>query len=136
MALQASDTASPFGWLGRLKLEHGRIDLKRFGLLPIFSSARVLALRHGIRLRATADRLRAAADLDAAPRSLVSELADSHRIFLRQILRQQLRDLAAGQKLTNAVAVAELSEHEMEELKWALRQVPQVLNLLGTPPRL
>jgi hypothetical protein len=47
----------PFGFLGRLKTEDGRLDLKRHGLRPIVSSARLLALRHGIAVRETAERL-------------------------------------------------------------------------------
>ncbi|MBU2583674.1 MAG: CBS domain-containing protein [Alphaproteobacteria bacterium] len=134
LALSATDISSPFGWTGRLKLADGRIDLKRFGLMPIFSAARVLALRHGIKPRSTRQRLTAAAAIEDTPAALVTDILESHHLFLELILRQQLRDLTAGHKLSNSVAVAQITASERQQLNWALHQVPRVADLLGTPP--
>src|SRR3546814_12378697 len=46
-------------WRGRPRLEDGRVDLKKGGLLPVFSAARVAALLHGITARSTPARLEA-----------------------------------------------------------------------------
>ncbi|MBU1212670.1 MAG: CBS domain-containing protein [Alphaproteobacteria bacterium] len=135
LALSATDSDTPFGWTGRVKLVDGRIDLKRFGLMPIFSSARVLALRHAIRQRSTRNRLTAAAQIEGISTTLVTDLLESHRFFLQAILRQQLRDISTGHKLSNSVALGELSAFERQELNWALHQVPRVADLLGTPPK-
>ncbi|KUO53905.1 MAG: hypothetical protein APF80_17095 [Alphaproteobacteria bacterium BRH_c36] len=136
LALSATGSDIPFGWTGRVKLVDGRVDLKRFGLMPIFSSARVLALRHGIRQRSTRDRLTAAAQLEGISTTLVTDLLASHRFFLQAILRQQLRDMTAGHKLSNSVAHGELTALERQELNWALHQVGRVADLLGTPTSL
>ena len=48
---------APIGFLGRLRSEQGRIGSKWHGLWPIVQNARLLALRHGVARRATADRL-------------------------------------------------------------------------------
>ena len=37
----------PIGWLGRIRTEDGRIDLKRHGLLPIVSSVAAGLVRGG-----------------------------------------------------------------------------------------
>jgi DNA polymerase-3 subunit epsilon/CBS domain-containing protein len=101
--------------------------------MRIFSAARVIALANGIPARSTRERLETAAEMKAAPKEIVSDLLEAHRIFLQLVLRQQLRDIAAGMKLSNAVAPSELSGFEREELDWALHRVPAVSNLLGTP---
>jgi DNA polymerase-3 subunit epsilon/CBS domain-containing protein len=92
----------PIGFLGQLKTEDGRIDLKRYGLLPIVSSARLLALRHGVALRSTEDRLRGVSDLGAGGTDL-SRALDAHERFLGHILRSQMADLAVGRRASNKV---------------------------------
>ncbi|MGE0701421.1 MAG: DUF294 nucleotidyltransferase-like domain-containing protein, partial [Hyphomicrobiaceae bacterium] len=48
---------SPVTILGGFHKVDGRVDLKKGGLMPIFTGARVLALRHGIAELATRERL-------------------------------------------------------------------------------
>ena len=133
IAGRAGDYESPLGWFGRFRLNDSRFDLKQGGIMPIFSTARVVALRHGLDQRSTPGRLEAAQDLDIPGAHVIGDLIDAHRILLDAILRQQLRDLEAGLSLTNKVAPAQLNAHERQELRWALEQVGQVGDLLGTP---
>ncbi|MEM7778447.1 MAG: DUF294 nucleotidyltransferase-like domain-containing protein, partial [Pseudomonadota bacterium] len=133
LALNASNVPPAFSWLGHFKTERDRIDLKRAGIMPIFSAARVLALRHGLTERSTRGRLEAFQQRDAANADLASDLIESHRICLGCVLRQQLRDLDRGIKIGNSVAPAELGRLERGELKWALRRVPSISSILGTP---
>jgi len=133
LALNASDTRSPFGLMGNLKTRGGRLDLKMHGLLPIFSCARALALRHGIGKRTTPARLRAFAEIREESAQAVDALIDAHRILMTAVLRQQLEDILEGQTLGNAVEVKRLHGHEQEQLKWALGEVSNIPSLLGTP---
>ena len=49
MDMNAAKSRPPVNWLGRFSLdEDGRMDLKMHGIMPIFSAARVLALRHAL----------------------------------------------------------------------------------------
>ena len=100
----AADVNIPIGWFGRWQLENGRIDLKKGGIMPIFSAARVLALKHGIQVRATPERLEAARPLMPDQAEVIDNLIDAHRILLGAILGQQLRDIDRGIPLTNTVA--------------------------------
>src|SRR5262245_47504156 len=53
---------SAFTLLGKFRTDaQGRIDLKRHGLMPIFTAARVLSIKHDVRARSTAERLRGVA---------------------------------------------------------------------------
>ena len=133
LATNARDFEESTGWFGRLKLRDGRIDLKKAGLMPLFSAARVTALQHGIGERSTPGRLAKALELGVASERLIDNLIAAHGILLNQILRQQLRDIAAGVPLSNSVAPGDLDGSEMQQLKWALEQVPGIVDVLGTP---
>ncbi|MBU2532224.1 MAG: CBS domain-containing protein [Alphaproteobacteria bacterium] len=133
LALNAGNVTSPFGILGRLKMRNGRIDLKRHCIMPIFSAARVGALRHGVTARSTLARLEALRSLDDVQPSVIDDLKESHRICFNLVLRQQLRDLAAGIRPSNDVAPTELSGHDHKEMIWALNRVPSINDILRTP---
>ena len=133
LALHAADLDPPVGWFGRLRLTDGRIDLKRHGLMPIFSAARVAALRHRIAARSTPERIAALRPLSVASDRTLDDLVAAHRLLLDLVLRQQLADLAAGVPLSNRVAPAALDDYGRQQLRWALDQVPRIADVLGTP---
>ncbi|MEZ5830209.1 MAG: DUF294 nucleotidyltransferase-like domain-containing protein [Dongiaceae bacterium] len=134
MSLNAAKAQTPINWLGRFKLDQsGRMDLKKHGIMPIFSAARVLALRHGLPHHATANRLDALRGRPNVTEDCVDGLLEAHQILLRQILLQQLADIEQGVPLSNRVDPKTLGYSERVHLKWALEQVPLVNNLLGDP---
>ncbi|MEO3431409.1 DUF294 nucleotidyltransferase-like domain-containing protein [Pelagibius sp. CAU 1746] len=133
MTLKAGDFQPPLNWLGRPRLENGRIDLKKSGLMPIFSAARIVALSHKLDARSTPERLEAARQRDLFDGAVIGKLIEAHRILLGAILRQQLRDIQHGIALSNKVAPGEMPAHERQQLTWALGQVDSVRDLLGRP---
>jgi CBS domain-containing protein len=133
LALRASSFQSPLGWFGRLRSHEGRVDLKLGGLMPLFSTARVLALQNGLSERSTPARLEAARDQGAITPELAARLIAAHRTLLDAILAQQLRDIRRGVPLSNRVAPGDLQGEERDRLRWAQRQVPDVANALGDP---
>lgn len=133
LASNAAQFETPFGLFGRFRLSDGRLDLKKTGLFPIIATARVLALRYGNSARSTPGRLESAKQHMPEQGDTIDALVSAHRILLRLVLGQQLRDLDRGLRLNNAVRIGELSKHERQQLRWALEQIPNVTNLLGTP---
>ena len=135
VALRANavDFTSPLGMFGRLRLKKGRLDAKRHGIMPIFSAARILAIRHGIRERSTPARLNAAGVLADSDREAIGNLVEAHRILLGEILAQQLRDIGRGIPHGNAVAPKEMSAPRQQQFRWALEQVDRVRGVLGMP---
>lgn len=133
LARQSADTGSPFRLIGGLRLEEGRLDLKRYGLMPLFTTARVLALRHGFDERSTPARLRAAAALGVPGSAQVDGLLEAHALFVDLVLRQQLRDLDAGIAPSNRIDPAQLAGARRHELRDALSRVRGVADLLGVP---
>ncbi|NIA69958.1 CBS domain-containing protein [Pelagibius litoralis] len=149
LALNAGSFTLPLGWFGKVRLQDGRVDLKKGGIMPVFSTARVLALQYGLKAVSTRERLEAYRALqesagigsgmgpdrgaDRGGDKNIGNLIEAHRILLNLILRQQLRDIAHGVPLSNKVAPGELTAYDRQQMKWALERIPSVADVLGTP---
>ncbi len=135
VALRANavDFKSPLGMFGRFRLDKGRLDAKRHGIMPIFSTARILAIQHGIADRSTPARLNAAGALAEGNREAIGNLVEAHRILLDEILAQQLRDIGRGISHGNSVAPKEMPAPRQRQFRWALEQVDRVRGVLGMP---
>lgn len=134
MTLNAAAVAPPLGWFGRFKTEEdGRMDLKRGGIMPVFSAARVLALRHGILERSSAARLEAMRGREGVPQRQIEQVLEAHKIMLGTILNQQLVDIEKGKPPSSRVDPKMLSGGDKERLAWALEHVSAVKDLLGDP---
>ena len=133
MSINACKNSPPLGLFGRFKLDNGRMDLKMGGIMPLFSTARTLAIRHGIREQSTPARFAALTAQMETMRETLDNVSEAHRIIFDSILQQQLLDLEAGIPLSNRVAPNSLSSAGRDHLSWALEQVPNASNLLGDP---
>jgi signal-transduction protein with cAMP-binding, CBS, and nucleotidyltransferase domain len=121
-----SDMGSPLGLFGNFRTEQGRVDLKRGGLLPLVSAARVMALHDGSTALDTRGRLQAAAGAGHLSRDDEAHLQDTHELLLRVVLEQQIADIEAGVAPSARVLVARLDGLTRRRLKEALRRIAQV----------
>ena len=134
MDMNAARAHPPVNWFGRFSLEEdGRMDLKMHGIMPIFSAARVLALRHALPDHSTAARLDVLRGKLGVLEERIDALLEAHQIILRAILQQQLADIEQGVPPSNRVDPRKLHAPEKAHLMWALKQVPLVRDLLGDP---
>ena len=123
---------NPFTLFGRFRLdEKGRIDLKKYGLMPIFTAARVLSIRHDARARSSAERLREAAAKGAASRAAVEAVIEAQRSLLATVIGQQLVDTETGVPLTTRVATGRLSKAQKARLRTALGTVDEAIELIA-----
>jgi CBS domain-containing protein len=129
LAESAGAREAGFTWLGRIKTENGRIDLKKAGLFGIVSMARVLAIRHHVVERSTLRRLAGIEALGRGGEADLDALADAQQSFLDLILGQQVEDIEHGRPATNRVAVARLSRRDRNRLRAALKAVESVEEL-------
>jgi CBS domain-containing protein len=114
----------PFGLFRRLTGKDGRIDLKRHGLGPIVANARLLALRHGIGVHTTAERLEGVLALGIGGASDLAAADAIHARIMDLILRAQLADIAAGKPASNRVPVGLIEQHGgLRSLKRDLRRI-------------
>lgn len=106
--------------LGRLRTREGRIDLKRHGLFPIVTGARVVALAWGSTATATDMRLADAAAKGAFAEDAARALTDARGVIVEAILDQQLEDIAAGRIPDNRVDPKRLGRRAASRLREAL----------------
>ncbi len=133
---QLAETArrwqAPLSFFGNLKTgPDGRIDLKKHGLLPIFTAARALAIRHGTQARATPERLRAVVGLGQEVEGEIAALIDAHGTIMIAMLEQQLVDGELGVPLSPRVDLKRLDGARLTELKDAIRRVATAVDLVG-----
>ena len=133
MSINACKNRPPLGLFGRFKLDNGRMDLKMGGIMPLFSTARTLAIKHDIREQSTPGRFNELRARVGKMKKTLKNLNEAHRIIFNTILEQQLLDLETGIPLSNRVAPGSLDSATRDRLSWALEQVPNVSNLLGDP---
>lgn len=121
----------PFGVLGAFRKTNGRVDCKKVGLMPIFTCARVLALRHGIDARSTLERLKGVRDRGLASLEAVERILAAHETLLRYVLQQQIIDGERGIKLSPRVDIDRLDAHGKKELKGAILAVREVIDIVS-----
>ena len=116
-----------------------RLDLKRYGLLPVSCAARALALRLGIAETSTSERLALACSAGAITAAARDRLDEVQSRLKGWLLRQQCDDLESGRVPANVVDVENMPEIERQSLRACLDQVralPAILRAgLGQPTR-
>ncbi len=122
---------SPLNWLGSFKQVDGRVDLKKGGLLPIFTAARVLALRHRVLASSTRQRLSGLMALGKGSANDFDSVIEAHELLLAAVLDQQVRDAGHGVSLSPRVAMAELSAPEKRRLRGAIGGVETAIALVN-----
>ncbi|HEX5999981.1 MAG TPA: DUF294 nucleotidyltransferase-like domain-containing protein [Hyphomicrobiaceae bacterium] len=128
----ARERDNPFTMFGGFRVdEKGRIDLKKYGLMPLFTAARVLSIRHNVRTRSSTDRFRGVAAKGAAAWGAVDAVIEAQRMLLASVLSQQLVDTETGVPLSTRVAPDRLDKPHKARLKTALRTVDTALELVS-----
>ncbi|MEH2494869.1 CBS domain-containing protein [Bradyrhizobium sp. AZCC 1678] len=121
-------------FLGGIRTEEGRIDLKRAGLFGVVSAARAMAIRYHVMDRSTPARLAGVKALLRVSETDLDALAEAHGVFLDLIVSQQVDDVTHGIPPSNAVSVNRLSTHDRDRLRAALEAVASVDELLRDVP--
>jgi CBS domain-containing protein len=116
-------TATGLTFLGGIRTEKGRIDLKKAGLFGLVSAARALAICHHVRERSTPSRLRGVKALGLGGSQDLDTLVEAQSVFLDLLLAQQIADIREGIPPTNAVEVKRLSDRNRDRLRAALKVI-------------
>ncbi len=123
---------SPITMFGRIRRdEAGRADLKKAGLMPIFTAARVLAIRHAVPAHSTPERLRGVLAKTGELESDFEAVIDAHRVILGAMLAQQLIDTEGGIPPSSRVDLRRLSPMQEAGLKAALGRVETAIGILS-----
>ncbi len=120
------------GWFGRFvtvsgkdaKKEHiGKINLKHAGTLPLVGAVRLLALREGVADTATLKRIGALREMGVLSDNDADYLRGAFNHITYLLLRQQLSDFSADEKVGNHVHPDNLSEREKDILVDSLKAI-------------
>jgi CBS domain-containing protein len=109
--------APPLGLFRNIREDEGGVELKKGGLIPIVSLARLFALEAGSAARPTLERLDDAARGGALSGEGAATLAEAFRFLLGLRLRDQLRARREGRPLDNKARLDSLSPLERRHLK-------------------
>ena len=133
LARTATDFEPPLGFRGKLQLDDdGRIDVKRGGVVPIANLARFHALRSGVTVSGTIDRLRAAAQAGAIEPDRAAALEEALRARHPPAPRAPGRPRSRrGLEPTNRIAPADLAPLARGQLRSALREVADAQHALA-----
>jgi signal-transduction protein with cAMP-binding, CBS, and nucleotidyltransferase domain len=128
----ARDWRSPLGMFGGFRADKGdRTDLKLGGLMPIFTGARVLSIKHGVLARSTPQRLRGVAGAGALSIGNAETVLAAHETILAAILRQQLADAGSGIVLSNLVDTGKLDSAAKGKLRQAVKDVALLIDVIS-----
>jgi CBS domain-containing protein len=107
----------PLGLFRQVKEAEDGVDLKRGGIVPIVSLARLHALEAGVQARPTLERLPAAAAAGVLSREGAETLVEAFRFLLRVRLRAQVKAVRAGRPPGNSVQLEDLTALERTHLR-------------------
>jgi DNA polymerase-3 subunit epsilon/CBS domain-containing protein len=128
----ARGARAPLTIFRKLKTDaNGRIDLKMYGLFPLVAGARVLAIKNGIRARATSERLQGLIDLNLVDESDGLALIEAHQTILTVMLQQQLEDGQRGIALSSRVAPETLGDRLRADVTRAVTSVSTMNDLVS-----
>ena len=125
----------PLGFMGRLitssDSEHrGSVDLKAEGTLFVVDAARLFAIRAGIAERNTHRRLQQVAALGILDRDAVEAALAAYALLVDTILAHQLAQVAEGVAPDKFVDIGQMSHHQIDALKDALRTVGRLQGVM------
>jgi CBS domain-containing protein len=128
----ARNVARPFTLFGGFRTdEKGRIDLKRYGLMPLFTSARVLSIRHGVRERSSAARMQGFGAKTGHNAEEIERIVAAQETLLGFVIGQQLIDIESGVPPSTRIVASRLSAAEKSALKAALNEVASAVALVS-----
>ena len=125
----------PLNFLGRFQYDKGPdgrkgINVKRYGLLPLMASIKVLAIEYGIRETQTTERIRALQEKNALEKESAENLLFANELFLRLKIQDSLEQVLHGKDGEYFVYPDEWSEWERQNLKRAFKAVGHLADIL------
>lgn len=132
MYAPVADQRVALGMFSRLMTERDRygrsglINLKYRGTLRLVETVRLMALLHGVPATSTLERIRALHTLGVLNTNQKDYLSGALNHITLLLLRQQLQDFKAGNRVGNYVSKASLSRREKDYLKACFRAIERL----------
>jgi CBS domain-containing protein len=119
------------GLFGEFVTTQGRLNAKKFGLLPLVSAARFRAIRAQVMLTGTDERYTAIKDQGMLHEDDWRDFLEIREIVMRMMLDQQLADLAAGIAPSARIEPKRFNKHMRNRLRWAFKRLRTLRYICG-----
>jgi CBS domain-containing protein len=119
------------GLFGQIVTRQGRINVKKYALLPLTAAARLRAIRAHIADTATDDRLAALRDQGLLHDEDYRDLVEIRETVTRAILEQQLADLKLGLAPSARIDPRRFDHHTRKRLRWAFQRLKTLKYVCG-----
>lgn len=119
------------GIFGEFVTTHGRLNAKKFGLLPLVSAARFRAIRAHIMATGTDDRYALLKEQELLHEDDWRDFVEIREIVLRMMLEQQLADLAAGIPPSARIDPKRFPKQTRNRLRWAFKRLRTLRYICG-----
>jgi len=110
----------------------GQMNLKHTGTLPLVEAVRLLALREGVTETATLARIEALHGLGVLDGNTRESLSSAFHLITDVLLKKQIKDFKAGNKVSYYVDPETLSKHARSRLVDALRAIDHLRQQVRT----
>jgi CBS domain-containing protein len=114
------------------KLHKGEIDMKRSGLIFLIESARVLALKHGIRETTTLCRIQSLVEKGVIQLDDSEYFENAYSVILYHTLNAQVDNYLEKSTNDYYLAPARLSHRNQEILKQAFKAISDLQEIVGS----
>jgi signal-transduction protein with cAMP-binding, CBS, and nucleotidyltransferase domain len=138
MYKEGEDHGVALGWFGRFITEQdvdehkGEINLKHSGTLPLVEAVRLLCLKNGIAETSTLARLEALHEIGYLDGDDLDYLKGAFRLLTGLLLRQQVADFQAGERVNNYVPPESMSTRERDMLIDAFKAIAALRDRVRT----
>ena len=121
---------TPLTFLGKIREDHGTIDIKKGGIFPLVHGVRALSFEFGINECNTLQRLEKLQDMRVLDEEIAQGLKDALLLFLRIRLRQQLESDNDNPGLSQQLTLDSLRSADRSMLRHALHRVKKFKQFL------
>lgn len=119
------------GLFGNFVTKQGRLNAKKFGLLPLVSAARMRAIRGHISATSTDERFAALKEAGALHEDDLRDFIEVREVVLRVMLEQQLADLAMDIPPSARIDPKRFDKRTRARLRWAFKRLKTLKFVCG-----
>jgi signal-transduction protein with cAMP-binding, CBS, and nucleotidyltransferase domain len=131
LAQNVANMETALGLFGRFVTKQGRLNAKKFALLPLISAARLRAIRAHLAATNTDERYALLQEQGTLHEDDYRDFVDIRETVLRLMLEQQLADLAAGIPPSARIDPGRFDRRSRARLRWAFHRLKALKYVCG-----
>jgi CBS domain-containing protein len=131
LAQNVAGMGGSIGLFGNFVTKQGRLNAKKFGLLPLVSAARMRAIRAHLPQTGTDERFSALKEAGLLHEDDLRDFIEVRELVLRVMLEQQLADIASGLSPSANIDPKRFDKRTRTRLRWAFKRLESLKQTCG-----